>query len=651
MLALIIDTFDALKDGYQRWRDGPPAPRHPSPVSTGAPSPLLPATSEPPIAQPTSLPAVKHWCHPFGDRANPLLQLTQLAKAAAGYYPLGRNGMWHGGVHFDAGTAGVLDQSHVRCIADGEVVAYRIPEQTPETLYYPGPGVTVRAPFASGFVLVRHRLEAPAIANSSDTPPSLTFFSLYMHLQDWVSYQADPALKRPAFWPEASTFHVRMTVDDPAPGDPAQRGLNVRNQARKGAIIGFLPRGAAVTLSGEGSYRKLEGTRGPEKLQNPDGTLKGYIAVRLLLAIGDGVYRVNTVSDPLTVRVAPDGQSTKVGELPKGAEVTISGEGAYRKLESVAQYVHFASLEGERKPQLFDRVVVLERPLPIKAGDLIGHLGPYQEDGETAPQEKLHLEVFSADDMEAFLTASRAWAARLPAKNSTWLKLAAGTPVMPHQERYCTAQPPMPFDPHRPSETDLLVPRSLLDGLPAERKIQLPAEHGRAAINWYRLDALTRDSAGKLLDGWVREEVGVTPWMSPWAWEGYDIIYNDDPPENGLAYVLDRLGLSSEEDRERNRPRADASDKAPLKSRLYDLIDRDRNGKITADEMVAAISMPASAQSIAQLIIHSESEWLYRDSKWDALDDVLGHTTSAPILNWMAEKERIRKLAWWAEVA
>ncbi|MBT8769603.1 hypothetical protein J7302_26210, partial [Pseudomonas sp. DB1] len=42
---------------------------------------------------------------------------------------------------------------------------------------------------------------------------------------------------------------------------------------------------------------------------------------------------------------------------------------------------------------------------------------------------------------------------------------------------------------------------------------------------------------------------------------------------------------------------------------------------------------------------------LYRDSKWDALDDVLGHTTSAPILNWMAEKERIRKLAWWAEVA
>ena len=30
------------------------------------------------------------------------------------------------------------------------------------------------------------------------------------------------------------------------------------------------------------------------------------------------------------------------------------------------------------------------------------------------PQQKLHLEVFSDDDVEAFIAASRTWAQRLP---------------------------------------------------------------------------------------------------------------------------------------------------------------------------------------------------------------------------------------------
>ncbi|WP_256592895.1 pesticin C-terminus-like muramidase, partial [Pseudomonas sp. 2822-17] len=37
--------------------------------------------------------------------------------------------------------------------------------------------------------------------------------------------------------------------------------------------------------------------------------------------------------------------------------------------------------------------------------------------------------------------------------------------------------------------------------------------------------------------------------------------------------------------------------------------------------------------------------------KWDALDDVVGHSGSTPLLNWVAEKERIREISWWNEVA
>ena len=89
-----------------------------------------------------------------------------------GFYPLGRNGMWHGGVHFDAGTAGVLDQSSVHCLADGEVVAYRFDTQSPNTPFLCN-ALQVWNPFSRNFVLVRHRLQAPKIQDEPQHPRSL----------------------------------------------------------------------------------------------------------------------------------------------------------------------------------------------------------------------------------------------------------------------------------------------------------------------------------------------------------------------------------------------------------------------------------------------------------------------------------------------
>jgi len=45
----------------------------------------------------------------------------------------------------------------------------------------------------------------------------------------------------------------------------------------------------------------------------------------------------------------------------------------------------------------------------------------------------------------------------------------------------------------------------------------------------------------------------------------------------------------------------DQSDKGPIKSRLYDIIDANRDGKITPAEIRAALAKPWHAQFIAQL--------------------------------------------------
>jgi predicted chitinase len=620
-------------------------------------APILPTpdtgpvrSSPPPKPGAEALPPLKNWSHPFKDPRNPLLQLTHLAKAAAGYYPLGINGLWHGGVHFDSGTADTLDQSSVQCLADGEVVAYRIDTHSPTTRYFIN-AITVEKPFSRNFVLVRHRLQPPKLEGSADAPPSLTFYSLYLHLQDWAVYQENSAIARPTFWPESPILRVKQTVNDVRPGQLEQPGLNVFNKDWQGKVLDLLPRGAEVTVSGAGDYRKLESSLGPAKLINADGSLSGYIAASLLQPIAGNEHRITSSKKWVNVRAEPVIPSEVLVELPVGTVVTVSGEGDFRKLERIHQYVHFASLQGALEPLASDRVVVLDRPVAIKAGELIGHLGLYQDSGAQRAEKKLHLEVFSGDDVDLFLETSRAWAQRLPDNDRTWLKLAQGTAVVTHQEHVTAAKLKIWSTASPLSAADLLVPKSLLDGLPADRKIQVAASDSRKACNWYRLDGLLHDSDNNLLDGWVCEEVGVTPWLSPWSWEGYDIIFDYSTPKHAMASFLSAVDGFTEAQRERYRPLADKDDKGPMKSRLYEIIDRDRNGKMTAEELQAALRLPAHAQAISQLIIRKESEWFHQAQKWDALDELLGHSGSTPHLNWLAEKQRIEQLSWWGEVA
>src|SRR5699024_2701792 len=59
-----------------------------------------------------------------------------LAEAEDGFFPIGYNGQWHGGIHFGGETGKNLAQAEgVRCIADGQVIAYRIDEEYPTVKY------------------------------------------------------------------------------------------------------------------------------------------------------------------------------------------------------------------------------------------------------------------------------------------------------------------------------------------------------------------------------------------------------------------------------------------------------------------------------------------------------------------------------------
>ncbi len=416
------------------------------------------------------------WAYPFtpvgkNDAADPMTYFRALAKCENGFYPLGVSGMWHGGVHFADGSAEMLKQdSGVRAIADGKIVAYRLNAKYEETTY---PNNAGRAHYSTGFVLVRHELKlppkpaakesaksAPASAPapaSTDTAPlttapannapsngkpandkSLVFFSLYMHTMDWAGYQKaieqaksnpkpDPALPVPmSYWEGDRYYRVGGKAKDKqtvpkrkAPAQPSAKRINGADD---------LP---------------VNNTNQNE----PPPADSGQDATPPAPETG------------LHIRELPNGKSKIIGILPIGAEI-VAGEGDpthldWIKIKSIKSgtvlsaevgkpvspqapwsYVFKGDLDAVVDPKPLDTVVILKEPQRVKAGEVVAHVGQYQWPSKASPippkpnYPMLHLEVFAGPDLKDFIDQSRAHAKELNDKNKPLLEIEPGAKLV-----------------------------------------------------------------------------------------------------------------------------------------------------------------------------------------------------------------------------
>ena len=427
-----------------------------------------------------------NWAYPFKSKAAAEGETSPgsvtaesyydaLAKAKDGFYPMGANGLWHGGIHFDDGTAASLDQSAIHCIADGEVIAYRIDQRYPTTQYGEGPTV-VHLPFSSGFVLVKHRLELPPVpapsasaAESGETEEAapaatassaLTFYSLYMHLADWASYSNADAPTPPAFFGETL---YRVKTDKASDG---VLGLRVRAAPKDGAVTALLPKGTKVKVgdadADSPAWRKLLSILEGSAIPALAGEELGWVYINEMQALAsepDTFLVADDANDAeptlapqtgLNIRKTGNGKSSdpKIGLLPVGAKCSLkAGTAAYRELLQIVEgqdiaplsansvhniqgFVHFASLQASQAVPTLDSVHLLPQPYSIKAGELVGHLGKYQNFDDARPRTMLHLEVFTSEDVPAFLAQSRAVGERLPAEQKTLIKVDKGSKII-----------------------------------------------------------------------------------------------------------------------------------------------------------------------------------------------------------------------------
>lgn len=696
----------------------------------------------------TNTTKVQKWVYPFlgaDGKEVPEAQAVfdALNRAEDGFYPIGVNGQWHGGVHFDQGTGGKLKQdTGVRCIADGEVVAYRIDAKYPQVDYPDGK----KALYSTGFVLVKHQLEIPKAkattpqgqpqgqgANTVAPPPQrdpsaaaqrlvaeeqaviegrplpnsagaaqgaaapegelLIFYSLYMHTLDWAGYQADAKRSRPKYWGDKYVVGAKAKDKEESLA-PGQTGLRVRDAQHK--PIAILPPGTQVTLGAA-------------------GLRKGYFALAEVVS----------------------GDTVPVGQR--------SG------------YVFREELDALAEPAALDSVFLLPAPKAVKAGEVLGQLGEYQRFVDANPlpptpkRPLLQVEVFSSDDVPAFLSTSRAYGANLDAKQKTLLKIDEGAklclPSEPDQTLAADAtvtqakdSPKKGFWVKVQPTTKQIVDRSTLGAYDkskktyangatlsrvvgdtdtdaisedqfnklndaeqksySRREVLLPTGNPlwieRSALTtvierkaWSRfpLDAKTTNGpeAGhlrvlpravldKLIDvqqaqddqgkrwwqvtiaqpehttapGWVCEQ-GQTKvtWHSPWEWPGFDTLDEDAPPADWFKRRIEDLGGANADEAKDFKMTADKLDGGPLLDKLRAAIDTDKNQRLSADELKAALIAPWLAQRIGQLIVRYESEWAGPMAKWDALDPLM----LEGIKDWQQEKTRIQKLQIWDKVS
>ncbi|MEW5291508.1 hypothetical protein ABW286_20405 [Erwinia papayae] len=304
--------------------------------------------------------------------------MSHLEGEASGWYMLGSNGLWHGGIHITNATTpwcalsgkaaseavdfpvAFKGEQSVRCMADGEVVAYRICRD-----YLNVPWETGPLHLSGSFVLVRHFIQP-----GEKKENGLQFYTLYMHLAPYSAYASS---ENETQW----IVNDNLSVYRPEWLLSACTDNKSVSDSYRAAII---PKGAHVEWDASDSSLHTIGSNG-----------RRY-----------GLVTFNGLSD------RAKGKGTKTG-LKEGQQYWILTDRNNLVPSSGAAarpswWTHL--LPPYAEPMAFD-TVVCPIPYPIGAGDSIGHMGYFQvpKDGGYDSRYQVHIECLSADDsLPTFLT-------------------------------------------------------------------------------------------------------------------------------------------------------------------------------------------------------------------------------------------------------
>lgn len=582
-----------------------------------------------------------------------------LEAETAGHYLLGRNKFWHGGIHISNASAPqcILNEP-IRCMADGEVVAYRLNEDYLKSTF--GTGETAKnLDYSSSFCLVRH--EYKSAPNPEDGPNKgkqngLIFYSLYMHLLPYKRY--------PLAENEKPNLIVTMTVKDfkayddfpasnnfPYPGKLAKhtkleilekRSVEDVTYAKGKILFGSVKHGS-TKVRDVGQEVWFAYLKNDEPYQN-----SSHKAIWVADAIPERArpkYWQGKVKAKTTQRLAMYGAPTNLANgQPAGAriennrEITVGSVIEFdskdvlnlvvgNKLRRMAPCVpvvasiwndngaapsnFWAIIESEKDSQYtqwesltptnFD---VVTTSVGIKAGDPIGYLGKTEnlvnEEGLTDSKFQVHIEIFTTQaEVKDFLDNVAALKV-----GRQYLHLPKGAQLKKKMPATGTSEP-----------------------LKEEHAIDL----GKVPVvkegneDWYEISVNDEDQP---VSGLVKKSDAKVITPHDWTKMGFQLVEESNSASDGFL---------------------DPDDMPQFFKDLLKKIDKNHDGKVEPSELADALKSTETRQHWSKLVAHHPTEWKddTKTEKWKRLDTLLDG--SEKLLK--HEKERIDSYVFWDKLA
>jgi len=545
----------------------------------------------------------------------------------SGSYPVSRSGMWHGGIHItEAGAGRAMDlDAGLRALADGHLIAYRANRAYPVSEFAAPGGGTVRAPYSTGFALLRHSMEFPRGS-------ALTFYSLYMHLMSDEDYANFPARGKPSYWTR-QWLVTSFARDRPVIGrngqaaDARQLGLRVRTAPTPHSnAIGILPQGASVSIGKkEKGWGQLKDLHGAQLHPPIAGTFVSASA-----AIGGWICMGQENGGPLVDEVFPDAAFD---------QVVITAAAHCRPDD--AQGAGFC----------------------VRAGDPIGHMGRYDAltEGGASGTRMAHIEVFCDGSIRPFIEQSRAWISQHGPHREDWSEL--GLPADPtilrigpntvlnqrNGDTFAEGMEPQ----SRKTDVVQVYP---LAGLARDRSRHYaepePDPIQQRTVNWWLVQSA--NMLGHPIEGWVRESShkgGMVTREFSRKWIDFRCIEDaHDATHTIFANSAQWIDYASHAEVADTASRAKLS---PLMLKVYDALFTRGDGRQAAVELCSLSKTerggyPWLVQAASRLIVKHGSEWA-NPAKWTKLIAELDQRTGTKPQR-EEELKRIGKLAWWDEV-
>ena len=577
-----------------------------------------------------------------------------LEAETSGHYLLGSNKFWHGGIHITDNSAPqcVLNEP-VCCVADGEVVAYRLNEDYLESTFGDNEN---KLKYSNSFCLVRH--EYKSAPNPEDGPNkgkqnTLNFYSLYMHLLPYNRYPLSES--------EKPTPKVTMTVNDfraydvfpevsgtPSPGQLStgtklevleQKTVGnvtyargkilsgaVKNGARKareaGAEVWFAYLKEGVPYQNSERKNIWKADKIVERLRPNywQGKVNATAVNKLNLYQGPVAPQHGQLVGPRfgTMQLIPG----SVVEFDSRDVLNLRLNGFTRKMAKctkisgdlagagTAPSVFWACVENQRDYRILDWTsltptsfnTVEMASTGIKAGDPIGYLGLTEnltgEDGGVVSKYQVHVEIFTTEDgVKDFL---RNVAGLKSGKQ--YAHIAAGIEL---KQKSPATDVTLLKNQHA---VDLSKATVIMDG----------------AEDWYEVSVI---DDGQSVSGLVKKAEADIVTQHDWEKLGFQIVEENNATADGFL---------------------DPEDTPQFFKDIFAKIDANHDGELGPGELAVALKSAEIRNQWTKLIAHHPTEWRHKAdaAKWSKLDQLL----EASPKTLKHEKERISEYVFWDEL-